>query len=210
MNFRFKVFRSWRSVTDRLASDLTGHFFLVNLGSSKFLASSNKITPVFTNCSWRESETEFQNPQLLPSHVRLSCLSCAHLIGLFLVHCEVTKGFDLSYLKRQLRRQESRVFDCQLQISESTNLLQMSIRFSCGFFKKLLSMFLVNGTRLLNDIWYWLWAILIFGISFALRTFFRARFNGSEYYLFQCDRPPSRKIWAAIPTLDSTTLRMLS
>ena len=66
-----------------------------------------------------------QNPWLLPSHVRLSR---ALLRGLLRARWKVTKRFGLSCLKRQLRRQGSRVFDCQLQISKSTSLLQMSVK----------------------------------------------------------------------------------
>ena len=56
-------------------------------------------------------------------------LSHAHLRGLSRAHPEVAKRFDLSCLKRQPRRQGSKV--CQLQISKSIRLLQMSVRKTC-------------------------------------------------------------------------------
>ena len=50
-----------------------------------------------------------------------------HLRSLSRTQWEATKGFDLSCLKRQLRTQGSRVFDCQLQVSKRPSLLQMNV-----------------------------------------------------------------------------------
>ena len=54
-------------------------------------------------------------------------LSHADLRGLSRARLEVKNRFGLACLKRRLRRQGPRVFDCQLPISKSTSLLQISV-----------------------------------------------------------------------------------
>ena len=53
-----------------------------------------------------------KRPSRRTTHVHLSRLSLTHLKGLPSAYRDITKRIDLSCLKRKLRRQESRIFDC--------------------------------------------------------------------------------------------------